>query len=338
MPSFSIDVVEYHSTAGAVINVNPFVFNDRQLVVAMVRSILTVNAPRPARNYMAGIVRPTLRFMLDWGRVPALSVDPAFRRSLRDFSVTMRVGELAQGVSYAFWKWSAGYTLISDFQGWALRFPTYVAGGKEPDFAMFNPLTGAITLMEAKGTSSNDHRPQMTKAIAQCRHGLTLVPAGRGWGSVLTLDSKTPAGQGMLHIRDPGDEIKPPLEDRFRLFRRSYASWFDLTGDTARSANLRGDGIRYRKRPSQAGATLSVPEFEPSAPKPRKLDPLASETASALGFDPASTVFRLDPQIEAALDDINAFEKLDWKKLHARAVADRDNVIVFPDGTAIAQN
>lgn len=111
MTQFSIPVIEYNCVRPGAVKTpaQPFVINERQLVLAIVRSVLTVNSGRESRKYMAVIVKPTLRFLLDWNRAPDLSVSHHFHNVLRDFSATTRIGELAQGVSYAYWKWERGY-------------------------------------------------------------------------------------------------------------------------------------------------------------------------------------------------------------------------------------
>src|SRR5262245_15077346 len=105
MASWSTEVLEYNSARwnpGPGVPQAPCVFNDRQLTIATARSILTHNAPRPARRFTAAMVRPILRFMLRWGTGIPLSPHPLFIGALRDFSVTSRIGELAQGVAWKF--------------------------------------------------------------------------------------------------------------------------------------------------------------------------------------------------------------------------------------------
>jgi hypothetical protein len=61
----------------------------------------------------------------------------------------------------------------------------------------------------------------------------------------------------------------------------------------------------------------------------------------ALGFDPAITSFEVDPEIMAALSDINAFKTIDWRELSSRMQVQSDQkikLIRFLDGTSIVEH
>lgn len=332
MTQFVIQVVEYQSARPRK-KVSPhpsdFVLNDRQLVVAMVRSILTVNSGKSTRKYMAAIVRPTLQFLLEWKSAPKLRISDSFNSFVRDFSVTTRIGELAQGISYAFWMWERGYSWISDFGPWARTMLPPYAAKKSPDYVMFNPTTGDVALMEAKGTQSAAHQSPMRNALNQCKEALPHVFAARGYGSVLTLDTKNVAGLGKLHIRDPDRKFVANDEMRHFLFRRSYASWFDLLGKDDLTSICRQhvrthlgdiqDAIVY----GQEGGSV-----------------LCTITSMALGLNPARARYSINPEIWLALNDIEAFQKFDWLQFSERikTLANRGQGIYFPDGTSIVED
>ncbi|WP_139559714.1 hypothetical protein [Methylotetracoccus oryzae] len=180
---------------------------------------------------MAAIVKPTLKFLLDWNRAPDLSVSAHFLNVLRDFSATTRIGELAQGVSYAYWQWERGYHWITDFGPWVEGLHPPYAGTRSPDFVMLNTAINDLAVMESKGTGSNCHKSPMGAALRQCKDAVAHPSFSRSFGSVLTLDSKNPGGVGTLHVRDPEKAAKVPIELSYYVFRRSFASWFELTGD-----------------------------------------------------------------------------------------------------------
>lgn len=334
MTQFSIPVIEYKSASPghAMTSPQPFVVNDRQLVVSMVRSTLTVNSGRASRKYMAAIVKPTLQFLLDWNCAPDLCVSADFRDVLRDFSATTRIGELAQGVSYAYWKWQRGYSWIADFGPWAAGLTPGYTGRKSPDFVMLNQITNDIAIMESKGTRSACHKAPMSKALLQCKSALVHVPVSRGFGSVLTLDSKSPTGGGTLHIRDPERNVELTDELKHYVFRRSYASWFDLIGDEKWLTECR------QRVPTESGAWANSQAVDRR--NDNSSNPLRDITTVAIGFDPARTSYEIDSEIEEALTDINAYKQINWRQFSERMWTQSNSEqkqIRFPDGTSIVE-
>lgn len=334
MTQFKIPVIEYESHTGGkpLAACRPFILNDQQLIVSMVRSTLTVNSGVSTRKYMAAIVKPTLQFLLDWKRAPDLRVSTDFHDALRDFSSTTRIGELAQGVTYAYWTLQRGYSWIADFRPWAEGLKPVYKGVKSPDFVMFNPITNDLAIMESKGTGSACHKGAMGKALRQCSEAVAHPAFTRGFGSILTLDFSNSAGVGTLHIRDPESHSELTDELKHDLFRRSYASWFDLVGDEDQANKCRQRSIALNAQ---------NPDGPPAGRRRSdSIIPLREVTAVALGFDPAITSFEVDPEIKAALSDIKAFKKIDWYELSNRMQVQpgqATKMIRFPDGTSIVE-
>jgi hypothetical protein len=273
--------------------------------------------------------------MIDWSRVPYLRVSTDFLTGLRDFSVTGRIGELAQGVSYAYWKWSQGYSWISDFGPWASKLVPPYSGKKSPDFVMVNLVTSKVAIMEAKGTQSSDHSSPMNAALRQCKAALAeKIPVTHGFGSVLTLDTAA-GGVGRLHIRDP--EVVAEISDEMRhdLFRRSYASWFDLVGDDEQAALCRGISKNIDRSSLKNDPAISKDDFQ------RSVNPLRDITSAAIGFDPSRTKFQIDPEVRMAIGNFNNFKSIDWKQFAERMRSPGDlnkKLIRFPDGTSITEH
>lgn len=332
MPQFSIPVIEYDCArpGAAKPPLQPFIVNDRQLVLAMVRSALTVNSGRASRKYMAAIIKPTLRFLLDWNRPPDLSVSAPFLNVLRDFSATTRIGELAQGVSYAYWKWERGYHWIADFGPWVLGLHPPYAGRKSPDFVMLNPSTNDLAVMESKGTGSDCHKSSMGTALRQCKDAVAHPSFSRSFGSVLTLDSQNPAGAGKLHIRDPEGDAQLSPELSYYIFRRSFASWFDLTGDE--------ELADWCRQEFKAGSDPRQSRREINKDNGGKDSPLRKVIAEALGFAPDHARFEIDPETRNALGDFEEFKNI-RDKLGKRQSVFGDifdwGPMKFPDGTQI---
>lgn len=335
MTQFKIPVIEYDSSRPGTAIEPPhpyFVVNDRQLVISMVRSILTVNPGQQSRKSLAEIVWPTLRFMLDWTHAPDLIVSTTFLKLFRDFSRTSKIGELAQGVSYAYWKWQRGYAWITDFGPWTAGLhPPYV-GTKSPDFVMLNMTTNDLAVMESKGTGSDCHKKKMGEALRQCRAAIAHPAFARGFGSVLTFDSGNPSTPGQLHIRDPEKRAEITEELRYFIFRRSYASWFDLVGDN--------DLADWCRQEISDGVGLPITEERIDRASQDWFSPLRFLTAAALGFDPVRTSYELDPLVRAALADFNFFKRAEWGQFSAQMhemPPDNHRHIRFPDGTIIIE-
>jgi len=335
MTQFNIPVIEYACEKGGAQLPNPqkpFLVNDRQLVVSIVRSILTVNSGRTSRKYMAAIVKPTLQFLLDWNRAPNLSVSADFFAVLRDFSEKLRIGELAQGVSYAYWKWQRGYTWIADFGPWAAGLTPPYKGKKSPDFIMLNLITNDLAVMESKGTGLNCPKSAMGKALRQCKEAVAHPSFSRGYGSVLTLDSGNPNGVGTLHLRDPYKPAEVTDKLSYYVFRRSFASWFDLTGDDELADWCRQD---FREDADPQASVRQIPLRSRN-----RVSPLRTMTAAALGLDPESASFEIEPLFAQALGDFNVFKNalstLGTRRAAIDEVSDRGSII-FPDGTSIVE-
>jgi len=334
MTQFSIPVIEYNSIRPGAVKTPAqlFVANERQLVLAMVRSVLTVNSGQASRKYMAAIVKPTLRFLLDWGRAPDLTVSGGFINVLRDFSGTTRIGELAQGVSYAYWKWKRGYHWIADFGPWVAGLHPPYAGTKSPDFVMLNLTINDLAVMESKGTGSRCHKSAMGTALRQCKDAAAHPSFSRSFGSILTLDSQHPAGVGTLHIRDPegAAEVSPELS--YYIFRRSFATWFDLSGDEALADWCRQEFVE--------GSDLRQSSRQISNDNGERGSPLRAITAVALGFDPDRVRFELDPLISQALGNFEVFKNSRFELGHRGAAIGNSpdgGSISSPDGTSIVE-
>lgn len=334
MASFSIPVIEYCSTnrkPGAGSSLPACVFNDRQLTIGMVRSILTLNPGRTARRFMAAIVRPTLLFILDWNRTPVLSLNPNFQNLVRDFSTTTRVGELAQAVCYCYWHWHAGYSFVADFTSYAKGHGFLLpSGSKIPDYIMFNMTTGVVALMEAKGTQGRNHASQMAGALRQIREARPFTPANRGIGCVLALDH--PSGSATLHLRDPENEIKITDSIKHDVFRSSYAAWFDLAGMEEMSDWCRTPLIKSGNMNQNYFKSLIERKSD-------TVDPLQKVVAEALGFNPNRVTFHLNPCVIEALGSVDAFKSFTHNMMGEASSAESSmspgSKILFPDGTAI---
>ena len=102
MPIYNFDVTEYApglAPTKKIINNVSFGVSGKRLLVYTMRSILTSNANSAVYHYLAASMIPAFRFFVDTHRAPDYAVSIPRVGSLRDFSVTTRVGEFAQGMT-----------------------------------------------------------------------------------------------------------------------------------------------------------------------------------------------------------------------------------------------
>lgn len=134
------------------------------------------------------------------------------------------------------------------------------------------------------------------------------------FGTVVTFD----VAMGLparIHVKDPEMDGVPSQSDRFDVFRRHYASWFELAGNFERAREL---------RPSTHGEPFD------------RADSLFLRQSLLQSLGMTEGVFRLDPLVEEALASERAFarwQKDDTKGWHAERLA--DGGLDFPDGTSI---
>src|SRR5690606_17325199 len=102
MDTFEFPVVTYPSgirPSRIARPIAPFLISDARLLFATVRSMLSTRAPAPVRKYLASTMVPAMQFFVDVHRAPNFAVDIPRVAYLRDFSLTSRVGEFAQGIA-----------------------------------------------------------------------------------------------------------------------------------------------------------------------------------------------------------------------------------------------
>ena len=342
MPRFSIPVFEYssaHRKPGPEIAKKIYFLDDRKLVCGMVRSLLTIHAFRTSRAYAAAIGLLALEFMIDLSRTPDLILNSRFATDLRDFSVTSRVGELAQAISYSYWKWEGGYTCIGDFKSTLAHHHIMPPKNlKTPDYIMLDRKNNILALMESKGTLVGKHKKYTQAALKQIQGVCTPVihPYNsyikRGWASVvdfnqLTHPATVPAyGPASLYLRDPEVGTECPDSICHDVFRSSYASWFDLLGEEYIA--------KWCRKPLKK--SINQKKLKPEAIN--RSTPLLKRLIAALGFKNGEARFVIDPTIEKALSSEDAFREIKEyipKKSNDSDCESPGSAIYFPDGTQI---
>ena len=294
-----------------VVSGSYFSLSEQQLVVYIVRAMLTRRAHSAARHYLTASVAFTLDFMLDRTRAPDFVVDMRNMGLLRDFSMTGRTGELAQGIAYAYAVHATG-SVVCDFVDWSkANYPSHILS-KMPDFAVLSLIHNRVDVMEAKGTMKNIHRKPMKRALEQAK--LTGHPGvTQGFGAVVAFDAYNNR-EASIHIQDPEGQGQASESALYDAFKRSYASWYDLAGNTRQATWLRGE------------------EFSGVENDPR----LKLFLLRMLGL-PEHSQFVVMPEIEEAIFSEKVFRERSFNQLRYPVEREpvHDRLIRFPDGTAI---
>jgi hypothetical protein len=314
MPFFEFDVSEYipspKGKGREISGGGTFRISEGRLLVAMVRSMLSVRAPWAIRNYLAAQIIPALHFFTERHSAPYFLMAHANLDHLRDFSFTSRVGEMAQGISYAYWAFDRK-AHVCDFVEWSRARTPGVHLQSRPDFVVSPYNAPVLYVAEAKGTNDALPHVQMRKALRQAKR--TGHPSiANSYGTVVTFARGHLPAQ--IHIQDPvrGGIASP--EERHDVFRRHYASWYELAGNNAMAARLRPEGTHILGD--------------------RENNHLVRQTLlSALGLERAE--FTVNPIVEKAIESFGFYEEGSWREGLSLDSELTDDRLTFPDGTVI---
>jgi hypothetical protein len=104
------------------------------------------------------------------------------------------------------------------------------------------------------------------------------------------------------------------MRDRWEVFRRSFASFYEMAGDFDKAARCRG---------------------EEGSPRDQRSDFVRLSLLAALGLEHAE--FTVNPVVERAVFEFSAFEEGGWQETLGGWKQDRltDTRLDFPDGTCI---
>lgn len=156
---------------------------------------------------------------------------------MRDFSLTSRVGEFAQGISYAYWAFDRRAHL-ADFDEWnAATYPGVLLRA-QPDFVIAPLGTNNLLVVEAKGTTSHSPKNQMRRALGQAKDAQHHPAITECYSTVLTFATALGLPARVL-VQDPMAEGEASLEDRWEVFRLHYAGWYEMACHYERALELR---------------------------------------------------------------------------------------------------
>lgn len=230
-------------------------FSAIRVSVALARTILSIN-PRKidlAFQSMSSII--SLKTVI--GNTSKLTLVDNIEMRLRDFSLTTRVGELAQAISYMFAQDILRMPIVVDFEGYlhCQGYPIKVNKDSSPDFVLCDSLKSTqINLLESKGSMKNQVskglKTTLREALEQCDSGgriLSGSPIGsavkNSYGTVVLFPEESETTwEACVHFADPEIKNDTKIKDPLALIKYHYSTWFMLIGLTDEAIGLAGGG------------------------------------------------------------------------------------------------
>jgi hypothetical protein len=177
-----------------------------------------------------------------------LKLNTKYTSTLRDFSLTSRIGELGQGLSYIFAQDYLKYLFVGDFLGFLAKHgkSTIVKSQSTPDFVLSNQSNFNLALLESKsGWKSNKaSKSDLRYGLSQCLNGkniiqnnLTSFVVNKIYCTSSNFVDASDIEESVLNYVDPTLEDSN-TESTLDFARFHYASWFSLIGDFSNTTHL----------------------------------------------------------------------------------------------------
>ena len=192
----------------------------------------------------------TIPFMLTSkknGTKEYLVFDNDNKNVLKDFSKSTRIGEIAQGLNYFYFKKNGinGKSVIAiyDFKYYCEKIKKIKAIGFTPDYVLQYD-DGTVGVLESKGTLQPD--PSLTikhGKFDQCDNGIKLLSsvAKDGYVSAISFatSSKRMKSKTKMYILDPDNNSQELEKDLNKHLRYEYSKLFSYIGEDKIATLLR---------------------------------------------------------------------------------------------------
>jgi hypothetical protein len=177
-----------------------------------------------------------------------LKLNPIQTKSLRDFSLTSRIGELGQGLAYIFAQEKLKYPYVADFRGYLAKHgkPLPIRRQSTPDFVLSNQSSHNLALLESKsGFGTNQaEKAEIKKGLSQCESGKAIIQREL---KPFVVTKTFCASSNLVHALSPEESVLNYVDPSYEvanndftldLVRFHYASWFSLVGDLSNMVRL----------------------------------------------------------------------------------------------------
>ena len=222
-------------------------FSSRKLIVALARTILSMN-PKDADLVYQAISSYSALY-------PLIHPEREFRflahvdRKIRDYILSTRTGELAPALGYLFAQEQLNKPFVIDFKG---LVGDDIAQTAVPDQLAID-LTGEASFIESKGSKDMRNKGKLRDAIVQSENGATLVDfvAEAYYGLFISIpkaDADYSAAIHYTHTLNEGERVENDIRP---WIYKHYASWFMLLGFPEVAESLANGETMIMKKPKK---------------------------------------------------------------------------------------
>ena len=222
-------------------------FSSRKLIVALARTILSMN-PKDADLVYQAISSYSALY-------PLIHPEKEFRfiahvdHKIRDYILSTRTGELAPALGYLFAQEQLNKPFVVDFKG---MVSNDVAQTAVPD-QLAMALTGEASFIESKGSKDMRNKGKLRDAILQSEKGTTLVDLATDayYGLFISIPKADADYPAAIHYTYTLNEEERAKSDIQTLIYRHYASWFMLLGFQQVAESLANGEPMTMKKPKK---------------------------------------------------------------------------------------
>ncbi|MFC6649358.1 hypothetical protein [Paenibacillus rhizoplanae] len=241
-------------------NENKLVISSVRLSVAMARTILSKDPTNIDLFFQSLSSFFNIQSIVD-SRGGNLCLSTNISGKYRDFSLTGRIGELAQAINYLFVQDFLNYPLVVDFDGYISRFPsTACYKGRAPDFIISQFGSTVVSILESKGSHPKNYgsnlKAVLKDGLEQCENARQFISSNnipinvhRTFASGVWFSSSNRTWDTTIGFSDPIEEKVTKNFDDQKLLRYHYASWFSMLGLFDYSLQLISDEVLTLEKP-----------------------------------------------------------------------------------------
>ncbi|MGM9946357.1 MAG: hypothetical protein ACI33M_15505 [Lysinibacillus sp.] len=222
-------------------------FSSRKLIVALARTILSMN-PKDADLVYQAISSYSALY-------PLIHPEKEFRfiahvdRKIRDYILSTRTGELAPTLGYLFAQEQLNKPFVIDFKRLVGEDVSQTAVPDQLALA----LTGEASFIESKGSKDMRNKGKLRDAVLQSESGATLVDFATEayYGLFISIPKADADYPAAIHYTYTLNEEERTQNDIQTLIYRHYASWFMLLGFQEVAENLANGEPMTMKKPKK---------------------------------------------------------------------------------------